>query len=59
MVTVRFDDPATSIPSALTVTVLRPDLFRIVIQTAGTPLTDDRENSFLAASAQAMEDWEP
>ena len=59
MITVRFDDPATSVPVALTVTVLRPDLFRIVIQTARTPLTDDREHSFLAASAQAMEDWEP
>jgi DNA-binding GntR family transcriptional regulator len=59
MITVRFDDPATSVPVALTVTVLRPDLFRIVIQTARTPLSDDREDSFLAASAQAMEDWEP
>jgi DNA-binding GntR family transcriptional regulator len=59
MITVRFDDPATSVPVALTVTVLRPDLFRIVIQTARTPLTDDREHSFLAASAQAMEDWAP
>jgi hypothetical protein len=59
MITVRFDDPATSVPVALTVTVLRPDLFRIVIQTARTPLTDDREHCFLAASAQPMEDWEP
>jgi hypothetical protein len=39
--------------------VLRPDLFRIVIQTSRTPLTDDRENSFLTASTHVMEDWEP
>ncbi len=31
MVTVRFDDPATARPAALTVAALRPDLFRIVI----------------------------
>jgi DNA-binding GntR family transcriptional regulator len=59
MITVLFDDPATSVPVALTVTVLRPDLFRIVIQTSRTPLTDDRENSFLTASTHVMEDWEP
>jgi hypothetical protein len=31
MVTVRFDDPGTRSPVALTVAALRPDLFRIVI----------------------------
>ena len=31
MVTVRFDDPAAGPPVALTVSALRPDLFRIVI----------------------------
>jgi len=31
MVTVRFDDPASGFPVALTVAALRPDLFRIVI----------------------------
>jgi DNA-binding GntR family transcriptional regulator len=35
MVTVRFDDPATGRPAALTVAALRPDLFRIVVDSAG------------------------
>jgi hypothetical protein len=39
-VTVRFDDPVTGRPAALTVTVLRPELFRIVVQTAEVPLHD-------------------
>jgi hypothetical protein len=37
-VTVRFDDPVTGRPAALTVAVLRPELFRIVVQTAEAPL---------------------
>ena len=37
-VTVRFDDPATDRPAALTVAVLRPELFRIVVQTEEMPL---------------------
>jgi Bacterial regulatory proteins, gntR family len=37
-VTVRFDDPGTGRPAALTVAVLRPELFRIVVQTAEMPL---------------------
>ena len=35
MVTVRFDDPAAGHPVALTVAALRPDLFRIVIDSPG------------------------
>lgn len=34
MVTVRFDDPASGRPVALTVAALRPDLFRIVIESS-------------------------
>jgi DNA-binding GntR family transcriptional regulator len=36
-VTVRFDDSADGKPTALTVAVLRPDLFRIVIESPGAP----------------------
>lgn len=36
-VTIRFDDPDTCTPAGLTVVVLKPGLFRIVIQ-AGVPL---------------------
>lgn len=35
LVTVRFDDPQQGRPVALTVAAFRPDLFRIVVQTAG------------------------
>lgn len=34
VVGVRFDDPASGTPVALTVTVLRPDMFRIVVTSA-------------------------
>ena len=38
MVTVRFDDLAVGRPAALTITVLRPDLFRIVVESPpGSP----------------------
>jgi DNA-binding GntR family transcriptional regulator len=35
-VTVRFDDPQTGAPVALSMAMLRPDLFRIVVQAPGT-----------------------
>ena len=38
-VTVRFDDPGTGSPSALTVVMLKPELFRVAIETAGTPVS--------------------
>jgi DNA-binding GntR family transcriptional regulator len=43
LVTVRFDEPATARPVALTVAVLRPELFRIVVQTAEEPLPGGEE----------------
>ena len=59
IVTVRFDDPATSRPVALTVAVLRPDLFRIAVQSADLPLPDGGQGSFSGAWTHAVEDWEP
>jgi DNA-binding GntR family transcriptional regulator len=38
-VTVRFDDPDTGRPSALTVVMLKPELFRVAIETAGTSVS--------------------
>ena len=42
-VTVRFDDAATGEPAGLTVVMLKPELFRVAIDTTeapvGTPLT--------------------
>ena len=34
MVTVRFDDPATGEPAGLTVVMLKPELFRVAIDTS-------------------------
>jgi hypothetical protein len=59
MVTVRFDDPVTARPVALTIAVVRPDLFRIVVQTATVPLADGREGNFSGAWTYTVEDWGP
>jgi DNA-binding GntR family transcriptional regulator len=63
MVTVRFDEPASGRPVALTVAALRPDLFRIVIDSpAGTsPIravaTDDAfDETPVSADSQAVSD---
>jgi UTRA domain len=34
-VTIRFDDPATARPVGLTVVILKPELFRVVVETKG------------------------
>jgi hypothetical protein len=36
-VTVRFDDTTTGEPAGLTVVMLKPELFRVAIDTAGAP----------------------
>jgi DNA-binding GntR family transcriptional regulator len=56
MITTRFDDPVTGRPAALTVAVLRPELFRIVVQTAPVPLPGG-EDGCLAGARTAL-DWE-
>jgi hypothetical protein len=38
MVTVRFEDPQTAQPVALTFAAIRPDLFRIVVESGESPL---------------------
>ncbi|MGO9293937.1 MAG: UTRA domain-containing protein [Streptosporangiaceae bacterium] len=71
IVTIRFDDPASR-PAALTVAVLRPDLFRLVIQAGSQPppgpaasagaaaagVTAGQDGSFAGAWTHAVEDWE-
>ena len=57
-VTVRFDDPATGRPAALTVAVLRPELFRIVVQTAEVPLPGGEAGSAPGAWARTTEGWD-
>ncbi len=56
-VTVRFDDPATGRPAALTVAVLRPELFRIVVQTTEAPLPGEG-GSAPGAWARTTEGWD-
>jgi DNA-binding GntR family transcriptional regulator len=59
MVTVRFDDPAKGRPAALTVAVLRPDMFRIVVESPASLLPDGTAGSFSGAWTYALQDWEP
>jgi len=57
-VTVRFDDPAIGAPAALTVAVLRPELFRIVVQTAEAPLPGGEAGGEPGGWARAVEGWD-
>jgi DNA-binding GntR family transcriptional regulator len=59
LVTVRFDDTEQDRPVALTVAVFRPDLFRIVVESATSPLAGGAEASFSGAWTHPVEDWEP
>ena len=56
LVTTRFDDPVTGRPAALTLAVLRPELFRIVVQTAQVPLPGGEED--FPPGAWTAADWE-
>jgi hypothetical protein len=38
-VTIRFDDAATGEPAGLTVVMLKPELFRVAIDTTEAPVT--------------------
>jgi hypothetical protein len=59
IVTVRFDDPSDGTPAALTVAVLRSELFRVVLQSPQVPLADGGDGTFTGAWTHAVEDWEP
>ena len=59
LVTVRFDELDTGRPAALTVAVLRPDMFRVVVQTPQPPLPDSSLGNMSGSWTHAMEDWEP
>jgi DNA-binding GntR family transcriptional regulator len=58
LVTVRFDDPGTGRPVALTIAVLRPDLFRIVVDSGEHTLTEAKAGSFSGSWTHAAEDWD-
>jgi UTRA domain len=59
MITVRFDDPAQGRPAALAITVLRPDLFRIVVESPAGFSPGGTDGSFSGAWTHALQDWEP
>jgi len=59
MVTVRFDELDTGRPVALTIAVLRPDMFRVVVQTPQPPLPDGTGGNLSGSWTRAVEDWEP
>jgi DNA-binding GntR family transcriptional regulator len=59
MITVRFDDPDQGTPVALTIAVLRADMFRVVVQSPVPPLAGDAGGALATAWTHAVEDWEP
>ncbi len=58
MVTVRFDDPVAGTPVAVTVAILRAELFRIVIESAAAPLPEG-DDSFSDTWTKVTEEWAP
>jgi hypothetical protein len=58
MVTVRFDDLKAVRPIALTVAVVRADLFRIVVESGEAPLPGG-QRSISGAWTDAVEGWDP
>ncbi|HEY2687335.1 MAG TPA: GntR family transcriptional regulator [Streptosporangiaceae bacterium] len=59
MVTARFDDPVAGRPVALSISVFRPDLFRIVLMSGEHPLAGGDDRTSAGAWTRAVEDWEP
>jgi len=59
MVTVRFDAVSTGTPIALTIAVLRPDMFRVVVESPHPPLPDGEGGNFSGSWTHVVEDWEP
>ena len=56
-VTVSFEDPVTRRPAAITTAMLRPDLFRIVIQAGAGP--GGRSDGFASVWTHPAAGWEP
>lgn len=59
MVTVRFEDLDSGRPVALTIAVLRADMFRLVVQTPRPPLPAENSGNLSDSWTHAVEDWEP
>jgi DNA-binding GntR family transcriptional regulator len=59
IVTVRFNAPDTGRPAGLTIAVLRPEMFRVVLQTPSPPLREGDVGKLSGSWSYATEDWEP
>lgn len=59
IVTILFDDVATGRPIALTIAVLRPEMFRLVLETPPHPLTEAGAGNLAGSWTRAVEGWEP
>ena len=58
MITVRFAEPESDRPVALTIAVLRPDMFRLIVQTPQPPLPVSEAGSSAATWAHIAEGWD-
>jgi DNA-binding GntR family transcriptional regulator len=58
-ITIRFEEDRASRPVALIVAVLRPDLFRIVVESRPPSFPPLSEDASPVAWTRAAEDWEP
>ena len=58
-VTVSFADPVSGSPAALTMAMLRPELFRIVVEAAPLRVPGDSTEGLTSSWTHAVEGWEP
>jgi len=58
-VTVSFVDPGSGAPVALTMAMLRPELFRVVVEATPADASADRPGSLASAWTHAGDGWDP
>jgi len=59
IVTIRFDEAASGRPVALSIAVLRPEMFRLVLQTPFRPPGETDAGNPAGSWTHAVEGWEP
>jgi DNA-binding GntR family transcriptional regulator len=59
MITIRFDDPGLGRPVALTMAVLRADMFRLVLQSPEPPMPITGAGTQSVSWTDVVQDWEP